>query len=88
MNIDWQHFTPWTSLGGGILIGIAAGLLILRATRFLALAASWVDYSNRGPGMPDGAFGSSLVCFWLRWRGEVSQRSRRRPSAAIPLCWR
>jgi hypothetical protein len=29
MSIDWSHFTPWASLGGGILIGIAAALLIL-----------------------------------------------------------
>lgn len=29
MHIDWQHFTPWTSLAGGMLIGLAAALLIL-----------------------------------------------------------
>ena len=29
MHIDWNHFTPWASLGGGILIGIAAAMLIL-----------------------------------------------------------
>lgn len=29
MTIDWAHFTPWTSLAGGIIIGIAAALLIL-----------------------------------------------------------
>ncbi|MFC5478541.1 YeeE/YedE family protein [Massilia suwonensis] len=29
MQIDWQHFTPWTSLAGGMLIGLAAALLIL-----------------------------------------------------------
>ncbi|MCC7702626.1 YeeE/YedE family protein [Janthinobacterium sp. GW460P] len=29
MTIDWQHFTPWTSLAGGMLIGLAAALLIL-----------------------------------------------------------
>ncbi len=27
MNIDWQHFTPWTALGGGMLIGLSAALL-------------------------------------------------------------
>ncbi len=29
MNIDWLHFTPWQSLGGGMLIGLAAALLVL-----------------------------------------------------------
>lgn len=27
--IDWQHFTPWLSLLGGILIGVAASLLLV-----------------------------------------------------------
>jgi uncharacterized membrane protein YedE/YeeE len=29
MTIDWAHFTPWTSLAGGALIGLAAALLVL-----------------------------------------------------------
>jgi uncharacterized membrane protein YedE/YeeE len=29
MTIDWTHFTPWTSLAGGMLIGIAAAMLVL-----------------------------------------------------------
>lgn len=29
MSIDWQSFTPWSSLAGGILIGAAASMLIL-----------------------------------------------------------
>lgn len=29
MTIDWLHFTPWASLAGGMLIGLAAALLIL-----------------------------------------------------------
>ena len=29
MNIDWTHFTPWPSFAGGILIGLAAALLLL-----------------------------------------------------------
>jgi uncharacterized membrane protein YedE/YeeE len=29
MNIDWPHFTPWTALGGGALIGAAAAAMIL-----------------------------------------------------------
>jgi hypothetical protein len=29
MSLDWSHFTPWASLAGGILIGIAAAMLVL-----------------------------------------------------------
>ncbi len=29
MNIAWQHFTPGASLAGGMLIGLAAALLML-----------------------------------------------------------
>jgi len=29
MRIDWLHFTPWASLSGGILIGLATALLLL-----------------------------------------------------------
>jgi uncharacterized membrane protein YedE/YeeE len=29
MSIDWTNFTPWTSLAGGLLIGIAAALFLI-----------------------------------------------------------
>lgn len=29
MTIDWNAFTPWAALGGGLLIGLAAALLVL-----------------------------------------------------------
>jgi len=29
MTIDWAHFTPWASLAGGVLIGLAAAILVL-----------------------------------------------------------
>ena len=29
MTIDWSAFTPWTAAAGGILIGIAAAMLLL-----------------------------------------------------------
>lgn len=28
MTIDWENFTPWLSLGGGILIGLSTVMLI------------------------------------------------------------
>lgn len=29
MRLDWMHFTPWASLAGGVLIGLAAAMLVL-----------------------------------------------------------
>ncbi|PLC52377.1 YeeE/YedE [Pollutimonas nitritireducens] len=29
MTIDWNNFTPWTSLAGGLMIGLAATLFLL-----------------------------------------------------------
>jgi uncharacterized protein len=38
MNIDWNHFTPWASLAGGILLGLAAALFILLNGRILGIS--------------------------------------------------
>ena len=38
MHIDWQHFTPWASLAGGMLIGLAAALLILLNGRIAGIS--------------------------------------------------
>ncbi len=29
MSIDWNHFTPWASLAGGLAIGLAAAMFVL-----------------------------------------------------------
>jgi hypothetical protein len=38
MNIDWNHFTPWSSLAGGVLVGTAAALFILFSGRLLGIS--------------------------------------------------
>ena len=38
MTIDWINFTPWQSLAGGLLIGIAASLLILADGRIAGIS--------------------------------------------------
>lgn len=38
MSIDWTHFTPWTSLAGGILLGIASAMFILLNGRILGIS--------------------------------------------------
>jgi uncharacterized membrane protein YedE/YeeE len=38
MTIDWTHFTPGSAFGGGLLIGLAAAVLILGAGRVMGAA--------------------------------------------------
>jgi uncharacterized membrane protein YedE/YeeE len=38
MAIDWTHFTPWSSLLGGVLIGIAAAMLVLLSGRVAGIS--------------------------------------------------
>ena len=38
MSIDWTHFTPWASLSGGILLGIAAAAFVLLNGRILGIS--------------------------------------------------
>jgi uncharacterized membrane protein YedE/YeeE len=38
MTIDWNHFTPWASLAGGVVLGIAAALVVLLNGRVLGIS--------------------------------------------------
>jgi uncharacterized membrane protein YedE/YeeE len=38
MTIDWNNFTPWTSLAGGILLGLASAMFILINGRILGIS--------------------------------------------------
>jgi uncharacterized protein len=38
MQIDWLHFTPWSALLGGALIGLASGLLALLAGKIAGIS--------------------------------------------------
>lgn len=38
MTIDWTHFTPWASLAGGILLGLASAMFILVNGRILGIS--------------------------------------------------
>lgn len=38
MSIDWANFTPWASLSGGMLIGVASALFILLNGRILGIS--------------------------------------------------
>ena len=38
MQVDWSAFTPWTSLAGGVVIGLAAVTFALLAGRIAGIA--------------------------------------------------
>ena len=38
MNIDWTHFTPWSALAGGALIGLAAALFLVLNGRIAGIS--------------------------------------------------
>jgi uncharacterized membrane protein YedE/YeeE len=38
MHVDWTHFTPWASLTGGVLIGLAAAMLVLLNGRIAGIS--------------------------------------------------
>ncbi|MBN0979491.1 YeeE/YedE family protein [Pseudomonas hygromyciniae] len=51
MSIDWVNFTPWSSLGGGALIGLAASLFVLvngRIAGISGLIGSVMQLSSEG----------------------------------------
>lgn len=38
MNLDWSHFTPWSALAGGLLIGTAAAAFVLLNGRIAGIS--------------------------------------------------
>jgi uncharacterized protein len=39
MTVDWNHFTPWSALVGGLLLGLASALFILLGGRILGISS-------------------------------------------------
>ncbi len=38
MQIDWNNFTPWASLAGGLLLGLASAMFVLLNGRVLGIS--------------------------------------------------
>ncbi|MCR6668281.1 MAG: YeeE/YedE family protein [Methyloversatilis sp.] len=70
MNIAWDAFTPWSSLAGGVLIGLSAALLILGSGRVAGISGIVGGLLKRGG--PDTtwrlAFLGGLLSAPLLWR--------------------
>ncbi|WP_339481205.1 MULTISPECIES: YeeE/YedE family protein [unclassified Pseudomonas] len=48
MNLDWFNFTPWSSLAGGMLIGLAASLFVVANGRIAGISGLIGSLLQRG----------------------------------------
>ena len=48
MNVDWLNFTPWSSLAGGALIGLAASLFVVANGRIAGISGLIGSFLQRG----------------------------------------
>ena len=48
MTIDWLHFTPWSALAGGALIGLAASLFVVFNGRIAGISGLLGSLLARG----------------------------------------
>lgn len=76
MTIDWTHFTPWTALMGGVLIGVAVSLFALvngRVAGISGLLGSVLQPGSEGRGEKALFLAGVLLSpvLWWVWAGPV-----------------
>ncbi|MVW74242.1 YeeE/YedE family protein [Pseudomonas xionganensis] len=68
MSIDWINFTPWASLAGGALIGLAASLFVLGNGRIAGISGLLGSVLEGGEGRGEKAlFLLGLLLAPLLW---------------------
>ena len=69
MSTDWTHFTPWSSLGGGALIGLAVAVFMLGNGRIAGISGVLASVMNpRSEGWSEKAlFLLGLLVAPLLW---------------------
>lgn len=79
MTIDWTHFTPWASLAGGVLLGLASALFILFNGRVLGISGILGGLIKPSTGdvgwrvaLVAGLLVSPLVYGWLAPEGFIT----------------
>ncbi len=50
MTIDWNAFTPWWALAGGVLIGVSAAMFVLLNGRIAGISGILGGLLKREPG--------------------------------------
>ncbi|GGP24646.1 YeeE/YedE family protein [Silvimonas amylolytica] len=72
MTIDWLHFSPWSALAGGALIGLAAGGLFLLNGRIAGISGILGGMFFNKPERTNTwrwAFVAGLILAPWLWRG-------------------
>lgn len=68
MTVDWLNFTPWSALGGGALIGLAAALFVLLNGRIAGISGLLGAVVEGGEGRGEKAlFLLGLLLAPLLW---------------------
>ncbi len=78
MSVDWVSFTPWMSLAGGLLIGLATAIYLLGLGRIAGVSglvatslAALIGGRSLRPELPRLLFLLGLLAApWLWWIGE------------------
>ncbi|PYA90614.1 YeeE/YedE family protein [Serratia marcescens] len=68
MTIDWQHFTPYSALAGGAIIGAAVALLLLfngRIAGISGITGGFLSAGGRERGWRAAFLGGLLISPWL-----------------------
>jgi hypothetical protein len=70
MTLDWNHFTPWASLAGGVLLGLASAAFILLNGRVLGISGivGGLLRPRHGDALWRVAFVAGLLAAPLLWR--------------------
>jgi uncharacterized membrane protein YedE/YeeE len=61
MTVDWASFTPWSSLAGGAIIGLAAALFVLANGRIAGISGILGGLLQRD-GRADFGWRAAFVC--------------------------
>ena len=86
MSIDWLHFTPWSALAGGALIGLAASLLIALNGRIAGVSGLLAGALEGGEGRGEKAlFILGLLLAPLLWQGFAELPAVQLGSSAVLL---
>ena len=85
MTIAWASFTPWASLAGGLLVGVAAAMLILFNGRIAGISGivGGLLRPVRGDVGWRVAFVAGLVTAPLAWLA-VAEAPRLHVAAGVP----
>lgn len=71
MSVDWLHFTPWSALTGGLLIGLAVAVLLVfdgRIAGISGIVGSLLEPRSRGDRLWRAAFVGGLLLAPVVWR--------------------